>query len=125
MPEVPHERELLQEMQEILVKHFRSNFLEYKKSKGRQRGSTEWSANAKKLIVTRFPFIKEEFVFHRRSRSAFDLYSPPHDLAIELSMFQGNAIYEFHKVLFKMLIAGPSYTKLLMVIPQDPGVNQL
>jgi hypothetical protein len=120
MREPPGEQELLREMQEILVKHFRSNFVEYKKSKGPQRGSPGWSSDAKRLIVSRFSFIKPEFVFHRRSKSAFDLYPPPHDLAIELAMFQGNAIYEFHKVLFKMLIAGPSYTKLLMVIPQDP-----
>ena len=125
MSPIPSEQKLLQEVQGILVKHFRSHFAQYKKTKGRQRGSTEWSADAKKLIVNRFPFIKQEFVFHRRSRSAFDLYSPPHDLAVELAMFQGNAIYEFHKVLFKMLIAGPSYSKLLLVIPKDPGVGQL
>jgi len=40
-------------------------------------------------------------------------------------MFQGNAIYEFRKVLFKMLIAGPSYTKLVMVISKEPRVRQL
>ncbi|SRR5260370_3673675 len=125
MREVPSERDFLQKIQEVLVKHFRLNFTEYKKSKGPQFGSTLWSAEAKKLVVDHFPFVKEEFVFHRRSKSAFDLYSPPHDLAIELAMFQGNAIYEFHKVLFKMLIAGPTYTKLLMVIPKEPGMNQL
>ncbi len=125
MQQLPGEDELLRDMQGILVSHFRSNFAKYKETKGRQRGSTEWSNDAKKLVTGRFPFIKEEFVFHRRSKSAFDLYSPPHDLAIELAMFQGNAIYEFHKVLFKMLIAGPSYAKLVMVIPKDPGVREL
>src|SRR6266700_6662969 len=125
MREVLSEKDFLQKMQEILVKHFRLNFTEYKKSKGPQFGSIMWSAEAKKLVVDHFPFVKEEFVFHRRSKSAFDLYSPPHDLAIELAMFQGNAIYEFHKVLFKMLIAGPTYTKLLMVIPKERGVSQL
>ncbi len=97
----------------------------YKATKGRQRGSTEWSKDAQKLVLEAFPFVRKEFVFHRRSKSAFDLYSPVHDLAIELAMFQGKAIYEFHKVLFKMLIAGPSYTKLLMVIPKERGVSQL
>ncbi len=125
MASIPGDNELLQEMRRILVNHFRVNFRMYKGSRGRQLGSTDWSKEAKRLVVERFPFVKEEFVFHRRARSAFDLYSPPHDIAIELAMFQGNAIYEFHKVLFKMLIAGPSYTKLLMVIPRHPGVEQL
>ena len=121
---VPEESQFLDGLQSILVRHFH-NFLALKKEKGKQPGSKAWSDAAKKLVLQRFPFVKDEFIFHRRSKSAFDLYSPLHDLAIELEMFQGNAIYEFHKVLFKMVIAGPSYTKLVMVIPEKPGVKQL
>lgn len=122
---VPSEGEFLSRVQAILVEHFRLNFEEYKIRRGRQKGSVDWSKDAKRLLQKSFPFLEEEFVFHKRTKSAFDLYSPPHDLAIELAMFQGNAIYEFYKVLFKMLVAGPSYTKLMMVIPKDPGVKQL
>ncbi len=88
-------------------------------------GSMKWSKEAQDLLASRYPFLEKEFVFHRRTKSAFDLYSPPHNLAIELAMFRGKAIYEFHKVLFKMLIAGPSYGRLVMVIPKDPGVKEL
>ncbi len=121
---IPSEDELLSEVQALLVNHFRSNFASYK-SKNPQKGSVKWSREAQASLTERFPFLEKEFVFHRRSKSAFDLYSPPHNLAIELEMFQGNPIYEFHKVLFKMLIAGPSYNRLIMVIPKEPGVKKL
>ena len=122
---IPPDGDFLQALQQILVKHYAKHFASYKKRFGAQSGSSKWSTEGKDLVLQQFPFVKDEFVFHKRSKSAFDLYSPPHDMAIELAMFQGNAIYEFSKVLFKMLVAGPSYTKLVIVMPEKPGVKQL
>jgi hypothetical protein len=39
--------------------------------------------------------------------------------------FEGDAIYEFHKVLFKFLTAGPTYSHLVFCIPAKPAIKQL
>ncbi len=44
--ESPTEADLLNGIKKILVDHFYSNFLEYRRTKGPQRGSTEWSDEA-------------------------------------------------------------------------------
>ncbi len=76
-------------MQWILVDHYAKHFASYKKQFGAESGSSKWSTEGKDLVRQQFPFVKDEFVFHKRSKSAFDLYSPPHDMAIELAMFRG------------------------------------
>lgn len=121
----PTRADLIDGVRQLLVPHFRDNFTQYKKSLGAQKGSVKWSAEAQNLVLKDYPFVEKEYRFHTKCDSAFDLYSPDFDLVFELAMFQGNAIYEFHKVLFKLLIAGPTYSHLVFCMPSEPGLAQL
>jgi len=117
--------DLIEGVRRILGPHYRKNFSQYKKDFGAQIGSTKWSKEGQKLVVKEYPSVVPEFRFHTKCDSAFDLYAPDCDLVFELAMFQGNAVYEFHKVLFKMLIAGPTFSNLVFCIPFKPAIGQL
>lgn len=122
---VPALAVVLEDLREVLVPHYYQNFRSYKSQDNRQKGSMKWSREAQDLVVRRMPYFEKEYRFHAKCGSAFDLYSPPHDLVVELAMFQGQAVYEIWKLLFKMMIAGPSYEHLLIAMPQNPGLTEL
>jgi len=125
IPSMRTRDKLIEGVRRLLVPHYRKNFATYKKQFGRQKGSTRWSREAQDLVCNKYPFVEKEYRFHRKCEAAFDLYSLDFDLVFEMAMFQGNAIYEFHKVLFKLLIAGPTFSNLVFCIPSEPGVKQL
>lgn len=122
---VPNLLEVLELVREVLVPHHYDNFSRYKRDLGPWKGSSRWAREAQDLVIRRLPFFEKEFEFHAKCGSAFDLYSAPHDLVVELAMFQGKAYYELWKLLLKMLIAGPSYAHLAIAMPQTPGLRQL